>query len=165
MRVDLSGIIACPIPIHLLYAGICARLSDNAQEQKYLRETITGILSSATGMADFADKLKVVGIETKAKSDWTGAVPSRSAGWCMGSRRCTRFQNSPAEGIEYALKNGKMQIAEDAEITLLDRYQKLTIQYPEVCTAAVKLSGRQILSAGKTAWFFRSTMTMETPPN
>lgn len=25
------------------YAGICARLSDNAQEQKYLRKTITGI--------------------------------------------------------------------------------------------------------------------------
>ena len=24
------------------YAGICARLSDNAQEQKYLRKTITG---------------------------------------------------------------------------------------------------------------------------
>ena len=42
-----------------------------------------------------------------------------------------------------------MQIAEGAEITLLDRYQKLTIQYPEVCTAAVKLSSRQILSAGK----------------
>ena len=42
-----------------------------------------------------------------------------------------------------------MQIAEGAEITLLDRYQELTIQYPEVCTAAVKLSSRQILSAGK----------------
>lgn len=52
-------------------------------------------------------------------------------------------------GVHYALKNGKMQITEDAEITLLDRYQKLTIQYPEVCTAAVKLSSRQILSAGK----------------
>lgn len=49
----------------------------------------------------------------------------------------------------HALKNGKMQIAEGAEITLLDRYQELTIQYPEVCTAAVKLSSRQILSAGK----------------
>ena len=54
-----------------------------------------------------------------------------------------------SEGIEYALKNGEMQIAEDAEITLIDRYQELTIQYPEVCTAAVKLSSRQILSAGK----------------
>ena len=49
------------------YAGICARLSDNAQEQKYLRKTITGILRSATGMADFADKLKTAGIETKVK--------------------------------------------------------------------------------------------------
>ena len=48
-----------------------------------------------------------------------------------------------------SLKNGEMQIAEDAEITLIDRYQELTIQYPEVCTAAVKLSSRQILSAGK----------------
>ena len=55
------------------YAGICTRLSDNAQEQKYLRETITGILGSATGMADFADKLKVAGIETKIKKA-TGQV-------------------------------------------------------------------------------------------
>ena len=54
-----------------------------------------------------------------------------------------------SEGIEYALKNGKMQLSDGAENSLLDRYQKLTIQYPEVCTAAVKLSSRQILSAGK----------------
>ena len=70
-----------------------------------------------------------------------------------------------SEGIEYALKNGEMQIAEDAEITLIDRYQELTIQYPEVCTAAVKLSSRQFCRRVKTAWFFRFTMTMETPPN
>ena len=49
------------------YAGICARLSDNAQEQKYLRKTITGILRSATGMTDFADKLKTAGINTIRK--------------------------------------------------------------------------------------------------
>jgi len=55
------------------YAGICARLSDNAQEQKYLRKTITGILRSATGMTDFADKLKTAGIETKVKKS-TGQV-------------------------------------------------------------------------------------------
>ena len=131
------------------YAGICARLSDNAQEQKYLRETITGILSSATGMEDFADKLKVAGIETKVKKA-TGQVLYRAAvldgAWVPEDALGSEFTS---EGIEYALKNGKMQIAEDAEITLLDRYQKLTIQYPEVCTAAVKLSGRQILSAGK----------------
>ena len=132
-----------------IYAGICARLSDNAQEQKYLRETITGILGSATGMADFADKLKVAGIETKVKKA-TGQVLYRAAvldgAWVPEDALGSEFTS---EGIEYALKNGEMQIAEDAEITLLDRYQKLTIQYPEVCTAAVKLSSRQILSAGK----------------
>ena len=131
------------------YAGICARLSDNAQEQKYLRETITGILGSATGMADFADKLKVAGIETKVKKA-TGQVLYRSTAldgaWVPEDALGSEFTS---EGIEYALKNGEMQITEDAEITPLDRYQKLTIQYPEVCTAAVKLSGRQILSAGK----------------
>ena len=60
------------------YAGICARLSDNAQEQKYLTKTITGILSTATGMADFADKLKTAGIETKVKKA-TGQVLYRAA--------------------------------------------------------------------------------------
>lgn len=131
------------------YAGICARLSDNAQEQKYLRKTITGILSTATGMADFADKLKTAGIETKVKKA-TGQVLYRATvldgTWVPEDALGSEFTS---EGIEYALKNGKMQIAEDAEITLIDRYQELTIQYPEVCTAAVKLSSRQILSAGK----------------
>ena len=131
------------------YAGICARLSDNAQEQKYLRKTITGILSTATGMADFADKLKTAGIETKVKKA-TGQVLYRATvldgAWVPEDALGSEFTS---EGIEYALKNGKMQIAEDAEIMLLDRYQELTIQYPEVCTAAVKLSSRQILSAGK----------------
>lgn len=131
------------------YAGICARLSDNAQEQKYLRKAITGILSTATGMADFADKLKTAGIETKVKKA-TGQVLYRATvldgAWVPEDALGSEFTS---EGIEYALKNGKMQIAEDAEITLLERYQELTIQYPEVCTEAVKLSRRQILSAGK----------------
>lgn len=131
------------------YAGICARLSDNAQEQKYLRETITSILGSATGMADFADKLKTVGIETKVKKS-TGQVLYRATAldgmWVPEDALGSEFTG---EGIEYALKNGKMQISDEAENSLLDRYQKMTIQYPEVCTAAVKLSGRQILSAGK----------------
>lgn len=100
-------------------------------------------------MADFADKLKVAGIETKVKKA-TGQVLYRSTAldgaWVPGDALGSEFTS---EGIEHALKNGKMQIAEDAEITLLDRYQELTIQYPEVCTAAVKLSRRQILSAGK----------------
>ena len=131
------------------YAGICARLSDNAQEQKYLRKTITGILRSATGMADFADKLKTAGIETKVKKS-TEQVLYRSTAldgaWVPEDALGSEFSS---EGIEYALKNGKMQLSDGAENSLLDRYQKLTIQYPEVCTAAVKLSSRQILSAGK----------------
>lgn len=121
----------------------------HAQEQKYLRKTITGILSTATGMADFADKLKTAGIETKVKKA-TGQVLYRATvldgAWVPEDALGSEFTS---EGIEYALKNGEMQIAEDAEITLIDRYQELTIQYPEVCTAAVKLSSRQILSAGK----------------
>jgi hypothetical protein len=131
------------------YAGICARLSDNAQEQKYLRKTITGILRSVTGMADFADKLKTAGIETKVKKS-TEQVLYRSTAldgaWVPEDALGSEFTS---EGIEYALKNGKMQLSDGEENSLLDRYQKLTIQYPEVCTAAVKLSSRQILSAGK----------------
>lgn len=102
------------------YAGICARLSDNAQEQKYLRKTITGILRSATGMADFADKLKTAGIETKVKKS-TGQVLYRAAvldgAWVPEDALGSEFTS---EGIEYALKNGEVQIAEDAEITLME---------------------------------------------
>ena len=131
------------------YAGICARLSDNAQEQKYLRETITSILSTATSMADFADKLKKAGIETKVKKA-TGQVLYRATAldgaWIPEDALGSEFTS---EGVEYALKSGKMQFAGNTESSLFDRYHELTIQYPEVSTAAVKLSSRQILSAGK----------------
>lgn len=123
------------------YAGICARLSDNAQEQKYLRRTITGILSTATGMADFADKLKTAGIETKVKKA-TGQVLYRATvldgAWVPEDALGSEFTS---EGIEYALKNGEMQIAEDAEITLIDRYQELTIQYAAIVFPAVYIQG------------------------
>ena len=83
------------------YAGICARLSDNAQEQKYLRKTITGILRSATGMADFADKLKTAGIETKVKKA-TGQVLYRATvldgAWVPEDALGSEFTS---EGIEY----------------------------------------------------------------
>lgn len=131
------------------YAGICARLSDNAQEQKYLRETITGILGSATSVADFADKLETAGIETKVKKETRQVLYRATAldgAWVPEDALGSEFTS---ERIEYALKNGRISLAEDTESTLLDRYQKLTIQYPEVCTAAVRLSSRQILSAGK----------------
>lgn len=145
------------------YAGICARLSDNAQEQKYLRKTITGILRSATGMADFADKLKTAGIETKVKKS-TGQVLYRSTAldgaWVPEDALGSEFTS---EGIEYALKNGKMQLSDGAANSLLDRYQKLTIQYPEVCTAAVKLSSRQILSAGKNGLVLQAHDDNGTP--
>lgn len=85
------------------YAGICARLSDNAQEQKYLRKTITGILSTATGMADFADKLKTAGIETKVKKA-TGQVLYRATvldgAWVPEDALGSEFTS---EGIEYIL--------------------------------------------------------------
>ena len=145
------------------YAGICARLSDNAQEQKYLRKTITGILRSATGMADFADKLKTAGIETKVKKS-TEQVLYRSTAldgaWVPEDALGSEFTS---EGIEYALKNGKMQLSDGAANSLLDRYQKLTIQYPEVCTAAVKLSSRQILSAGKNGLVLQAHDDNGTP--
>lgn len=83
------------------YAGICARLSDNAQEQKYLTKTITGILSTATGMADFADKLKTAGIETKVKKA-TGQILYRATvldgAWVPEDALGSEFTS---EGIEY----------------------------------------------------------------
>lgn len=134
------------------YADICARLSDNALEQKYLRETIAGILGSATGMADFADKLKVAGIETKVKKA-TGQVLYRAAvldgAWVLEDALGSEFTS---EGIGYALKNGKMRVLGIRKIHCLTAIKELTIQYPEVCTAAVKLSSRQNSVCGKK-WF------------
>lgn len=81
------------------YAGICARLSDNAQEQKYLRETITVILGSATGMADFADKLKVAGIETKVKKRLDRCCTEPQCWMVHGSPKMPSVPNSPVKEL------------------------------------------------------------------
>ena len=82
------------------YAGICARLSDNAQEQKYLRKTITGILSTATGMADFADKLKTAGIETKVKKKRLDRCCTEPQCWMVhGFPKMPSVPNSPVKEL------------------------------------------------------------------
>ena len=49
------------------YAGICARLADNAAEQTRLRRGIRKALDAAADMASFAKNLKATGIEIKLK--------------------------------------------------------------------------------------------------
>lgn len=88
--------------------------------------------------------------ETYCRRDEKSARKGRKAAVKAAAQIRKAIRNEcRAERPQHALKNGKMQLSDGEENSLLDCYQKLTIQYPEVCTAAVKLSSRQILSAGK----------------
>ena len=59
-----------------------------------------------------------------------------------------------AEGIDQTLKNGTPP-APAAVKPLPERYREWTVNYPEICETAVKLTGRQILSAGRNGLLLR----------
>ena len=136
------------------YAGICARLADNAAEQTCLRGGIQKALGAAADMASFAKNLKAAGIETMLKKP-NGLLLYKAAHmdgtWVPADALGAAFT---AEGIEQTLKNGTPP-APAAEKPLPERYREWTVNYPEICETAVKLTGRQILSAGKNGLLLR----------
>lgn len=131
------------------YAGIIARLSDNTAEQKFLKEKIADCLVSAVNMADLADKLKAAGIKIKLIKA-TGQILYKAVGldgmWVPSDALGVGYA---ADEMESALKDKKTQLKEGRGEPLLALYQKLTVKYPEVSNATVKLTSRQIVSAGK----------------
>ena len=105
-------------------------------------------------MASFAKNLKAAGIETMLKKP-NGLLLYKAAHmdgtWVPADALGAAFT---AEGIEQTLKNGTPP-APVAEKPLPERYREWTVNYPEICETAVKLTGRQILSAGKNGLLLR----------
>lgn len=137
------------------YAGIITRLSDNAAEQKFLKEKIADCLVSAVNMTDLADKLKAAGIKIKLIKA-TGQILYKAVGldgmWVPSDALGVGYA---ADEMESALKDKKTQLKEGRGEPLLALYQKLTVKYPEVSNATVKLTSRQIVSAAKMDCCFR----------
>lgn len=100
-------------------------------------------------MADLADKLKAAGIKIKLIKA-TGQILYKAVGldgmWVPSDALGVGYA---ADEIESALKDKNPQLKEGREEPLLALYQKLTVKYPEVSNATVKLTSRQIVSAGK----------------
>lgn len=100
-------------------------------------------------MADLADKLKAAGIQIKLIKA-TGQILYKAVGldgmWVPSDALDAGYA---ADEMESALKDKKTQLKEGREEPLFALYQKLTVKYPEVSNATVKLTSRQIVSAGK----------------
>lgn len=100
-------------------------------------------------MADLADKLKAAGIQIKLIKA-TGQILYKTVGldgmWVPSDALGAGYV---ADEMESALKDKKTQLKEGREKPLFALYQKLTVKYPEVSNATVKLTSRQIVSAGK----------------
>ena len=100
-------------------------------------------------MADLADKLKAAGIKIKLIKA-TGQILYKAVGldgmWVSFDALGAGYA---ADEMESALKDKKTQLKEGRGEPLLALYQKLTVKYPEVSNATVKLTSRQIVSAGK----------------
>lgn len=100
-------------------------------------------------MADLADKLKAAGIKIKLIKA-TGQILYKAVSldgmWIPSDALGVGYA---ADEMESALKDKKTQLKEGRGEPLLALYQKLTVKYPEVSNATVKLTNRQIVSAGK----------------
>ena len=100
-------------------------------------------------MADLADKLKAAGIKIKLIKT-TGQILYKAVGLDgMWAPSDALGAGCAADEMESALKDKKTQLKEGRGEPLLALYQKLTVKYPEVSNATVKLTSRQIVSAGK----------------
>lgn len=76
------------------YAGICARLADNAAEQTCLRRGIQKALGTAADMESFAKNLKAAGIETMLKKPmgcFCTGPPTWTAHGCLPMRWVAAF--------------------------------------------------------------------------
>lgn len=105
------------------YAGIITRLSDNAAEQKFLKEKIADCLVSAVNMTDLADKLKAAGIKIKLIKA-TGQILYKAVGldgmWVSFDALGAGYA---ADEMESALKDKKTQLKEGRGEPLLALYQ------------------------------------------
>lgn len=131
------------------YTGLMERLEDNAAEQLFIREHIAKILPDASTIADFIKLLQSEGVKVRVKKQ-TGQLLYKAVTldgtWISADALGDGFTLG---GLETSMKSGFESLDEGHGTPIADLYRELTTEYPQNCDTSVRLTARQICSAGK----------------
>lgn len=131
------------------YTGLVERLEDNAAEQLFIRERIAKILPNVSTFADFAKLLQSAGVKIRVKKQ-TGQLMYKAVDldgtWVPADALGDGFTLA---GLETSMKIGFEGLDEGHGTPIADLYRELTTEYPQNCDTPVRLTARQICSAGK----------------
>ena len=131
------------------YTGLVERLEDNAAEQQFIRERIAKIFPSVSTFTDFIKQLQSEGVKARIKKQ-TGQLLYKAADldgtWVPADALGDGFTLA---GLENTIKNKSESLDTNHSTTIAALYQELTTNYPQSCDTSVRLTSRQICSAGK----------------
>ena len=131
------------------YTGLVERLEDNAAEQQFIRERIVKILPNVSTFADFAKLLQSEGVKIRVKKQ-SGQLLYKAVDldgtWIPADALGDGFTLG---GLETSMKSGLVGLDEGHGTPIADLYRELTTEYPQNCDTSVRLTARQICSAGK----------------
>lgn len=131
------------------YTGLVERLEDNAAEQLFIHERIAKILPNVSTFADFAKLLQSEGVKMRVKKQ-SGQLLYKAADldgtWIPADALGDGFTLA---GLEISMKSGFEGLDEGHGTPIADLYRELTTEYPQNCDTPIRLTARQICSAGK----------------
>lgn len=131
------------------YTGLMERLEDNTAEQLFIRERIAKILPNVSTFTDFAKLLQSEGVKIRVKK-LTGQLLYKAAdldgAWIPADALGDGFTLA---GLESAIKNTSETLDTNRSTPIAELYHELTTNYPQSCDTSVRLTARQICSAGK----------------
>lgn len=131
------------------YTGLMERLEDNTAEQLFIRERIAKILPNVSTFADFAKLLQSEGVKIRVKKQ-SGQLLYKAVDldgtWVPADALGDGFALA---GLENTIKNKSENLDTNHSTPIAELYQKLTTNYPQSCDTSVRLTSRQICSAGK----------------
>lgn len=131
------------------YTGLMERLDDNATEQLFIHERIAKILPNVSTFADFTKLLQSEGVKIRVKKQ-TGQLLYKAVDldgtWIPADALGDGFTLG---GLETSMKSGFKNLDEGHGTPIAELYRELTTEYPQSCDTSVRLTARQICSAGK----------------
>lgn len=131
------------------YTGLMERLEDNAAEQLFIRERIAKILPNVSTFADFAKLLQSEGVKIRVKKQ-SGQLLYKAVNldgtWVPADALGDGFTLG---GLETSMKSGVEGLDTSHSTPIAELYRELTTEYPQSCDTSVRLTARQICSAGK----------------
>ena len=131
------------------YTGLVERLEDNAAEQLFFHERIANILPNVSTFADFAKLLQSEGVKIRVKKQ-SGQLLYKAVDldgtWIPADALGDGFTLG---GLETSMKSGVEDLDKSHSTPIAELYRELTTEYPQSCDTSVRLTARQICSAGK----------------